>query len=111
MTTEPKLLIEPEPVNPSLIEAREICAKVGEYLDRQEFADLCRAGHRDAVSPVVFVLDALRRLELGREKRPVLTRELFDRANDAAEKTWSASEVNSPYSEHLFTALQEQLNK
>lgn len=102
MTTEPKLftlaeaqdrfgdafnaelrergLIAEEPVDPLLVEAREICAKQAEGNGAHNWAIECRAGECDTSDEVECAMIALRRgMELAPRKE--LTREMVLKAH------------------------------
>lgn len=134
MTTEPKLLTEAEaremytdsrlsvfieqlrergliavePVDPLLVEARQTYAVWCEDRNLPGSARRIRDGEWDDTTPMVIALAALRRgMELEREKRPVLTREMVRVAVQNAGLRCHVGAYG--YSDYLHTALQEQL--
>jgi hypothetical protein len=96
---------EPEPVDPLLIEALEIVAKLNEDEDIHTFASEVRAGKRNDDLEVRIALTALRRnLELA--ERPTLTREMVEDAVINQRGLWSSG---SKYVDCLHAALVERL--
>ena len=91
---------EPEPVDPLLIEALEIVAKLNEDEDILIFASEVRAGKRNDDLEVRIALTALRR----NLERPTLTREMVRAAHLEAQK-WNGQS----YMHNLHAALVERL--
>ena len=79
-------LIAPEPVDPLLVEAREIEARHCELAGFNARARQIRAGEYDEDGPVRCTLRGLRR---GMELRPPITRERVERAVTLVGYTWS----------------------
>jgi hypothetical protein len=96
---------KPEPVDPLLIEALEIVAKLNEDEDIHTFASEVRAGKRNDDLEVRIALTALRRnLELA--ERPTLTREMV---REAVEIAFCPTRWPVGYIDAMHAALVERL--
>lgn len=93
---------EPEPVDPLLIEAREICVK---YFTSRNYSQTVIDGLCDDDAIVQVALTALRRnLELA--ERPTLTREMVE---EVVEIALRLTPLRETFVDHLHAALVERL--
>ena len=99
---------EPEPVDPLLDEAREICAKSSEARKWYGEARGFRDGEYDDYYSMDIALTALRRnLELA--ERPTLTREMVREAYNSATEAWNTLDGAQLFIDLLHAALVERL--
>ena len=108
-------LIAPEPVDPLLIEAREVAARNTSWRNYPVEAQNCREGLYDRGDYVSLALAALRRgMELGRSDccealaKPELTREMVEKAYRSV---WGRYNSNDQAITALHAAITEGQSK
>jgi sugar-specific transcriptional regulator TrmB len=102
-------LIAPEPVDPLLIEAREICSAAYRAASYTAYAEEMARGEHDYFASVQSTLAALKRgMELGRAASP-LTREMVREAWCAANSMHKSALVHEDLIDRLHAALIKQM--